>query len=198
MKDINLMPQDVVKKKRIKMLIKSIIVGTVIVITISLASDVAIFAYKITFDNKIKEQVANIEDRIGAQNDSTIQDVIREKINYKNNVYDNLKKYQFDVAKVLDQIEKTIPIDVAISSLTISTEGIVVVEGKADNENSVLDFFYTIKNSGLTDYVIFEELEGKFGDLKGFEFGFEFQLINIGSDIIEIIEEWENNNFPLM
>ena len=183
------MPKGVITKQRYKKLIKTTVLGVSIVVVISLLANIGVLVYKKYYDNKVKSQIVSIDKKIGAQTDSTIQNVIREKIDYKNDVYDNLKKYTFDVTGVLNKIEKIIPADVSISLLGIDLDGGVTVEGQADNEDSVLDFFYNIKNSGLTDYVKFEGLDGKFGDPKGFKFSFEFQLKDIGSDIIETIKE---------
>jgi Tfp pilus assembly protein PilN len=176
LKDINLMPRNVVIKKESTRLLK--VAGLVAAITLAAAvvMDFGIFAGSKVKEAQIKGQEEVMGKLYGAQTNFNLIKSVEGKRDYLNNVVKKLYDSRQDYTSLMENLQAITPSDLSITELLIQKDGQVKIRGKADTEQSILSFYHDLKLKGIADYIKFNNISGAFNDSKGMEFNVEFKL----------------------
>lgn len=181
LKDINLIPKQVIIKHQYSKFLKNVLTVTLIILVISIITDVGVYLYKKNYDRKIALQEQQIGQMIGAQTNVNILQIIDQKRKYREEVLKKIDSDTIKVAELINTIESLSPKDITISNLSIDEEKNVKIKGKGDSEESILDFYHNLKTSDLSDQIQFNMLKGTIGNQAGLEFSFEFKLSKGGN-----------------
>ena len=182
LKDINLIPRGIVAKKqqlesgKLTLIILAVLVGLLII------TDSLLFLAQRTRTNSIAKQIQTIDQLRGADVNEDVLSTARSKIQYREDIVKKIESGQIQMSAFTDTLEKMVPKDVSLLNLNVDASRKVVIQGKADKEESVLDFYHNLKVSDLSDYIEFSKINGTIGNSsKGFDFTFSFTM-KTGSD----------------
>lgn len=188
LKDINLIPKSVINKKQHTEGIRTGIIAVAILVGILIVVDSTMFLFAMSKKKQIEKQNAQIQTFKDAEVNADVINAVKKKIQYREDILKKVNTNQIKMSEVTDSLEQLVPKNdnlvslVSLLKLSVDEKRTVTVQGKADKEEYVLDFYHNLKGSELSDYIEFDKISGTIGDTQnGFDFTLTFKL-KTGSD----------------
>lgn len=178
LKDLNLMPRKQIIKREGLRFTKSTLLVVGVVIVFSVLADLIFLGVKLGYNSQLSNQIKVIDKLSILEKNKAAYNIIEQKLKYRKDILDDINSNDLKITTVMDKIEEIIPADISLSNFSVDKEGKVTLAGTGDSPDSILDFYHSLKLSGLSDNIEFDTVKGTLGDSKGLDFTFTFKLRN--------------------
>ena len=152
-KDINLLPQEIINKKKHNLhLATAILLSSAIVF-----SSVGYYYYlffqvkKISNENEIK--ITQISELLEKEEQQKLLSLLQERIEIKNQQLMDIERSNISIPFLTSVIENSLPADISFLNLAITTEGEISINGVSSSELSIAELIHNLKETKYFEQV---------------------------------------------